>query len=45
MFELPSRRDVTKCVITRETIARGLKPTLLTSGGADLDDLDAVAEA
>jgi ATP-dependent Clp protease ATP-binding subunit ClpX len=45
MFELPSRRDVTKCVITRETIARGLKPTLLTSGGGDLDDLDAVAEA
>jgi ATP-dependent Clp protease ATP-binding subunit ClpX len=47
MFELPSRRDVTKCVITKETISRGLKPTLLTSAGNDLDDddLDAVAEA
>jgi ATP-dependent Clp protease ATP-binding subunit ClpX len=30
MFELPSRKDVTKCVITRETITKGLKPTLVT---------------
>jgi ATP-dependent Clp protease ATP-binding subunit ClpX len=30
MFELPSRRDVTKCVVTRETIERGIKPTLVT---------------
>src|ERR671910_50055 len=29
-FELPSRRDVSKCVVTRETIERGLKPTLVT---------------
>jgi ATP-dependent Clp protease ATP-binding subunit ClpX len=29
-FELPSRRDVRKCVITKETIERGLKPTLVT---------------
>ncbi len=36
MFELPSRTDVTKCVITKETIAKGLKPTLLTSGGGDV---------
>jgi ATP-dependent Clp protease ATP-binding subunit ClpX len=35
MFELPSRKDVVKCAITRETIDRGLKPTLVTRAGAD----------
>jgi len=30
MFELPSRRDVKKCVITRETIEKGIQPTLVT---------------
>jgi ATP-dependent Clp protease ATP-binding subunit ClpX len=30
MFDLPSRRDVTKCVITRESIEKGLDPTLVT---------------
>ncbi|HEV2771975.1 MAG TPA: hypothetical protein VGV57_03995, partial [Thermoleophilaceae bacterium] len=34
-FELPSRRDVTKCVITKETIERGLKPTLVTEAARD----------
>ncbi|MFN8217438.1 MAG: ATP-dependent Clp protease ATP-binding subunit ClpX [Solirubrobacterales bacterium] len=29
-FELPSRRDVTKCVVTRETISQGRRPTLVT---------------
>jgi len=29
-FELPSRRDVTKCVVTRETIMQGRRPTLVT---------------
>ena len=33
-FELPSRRDVKKCVVTKETIEKGLKPTLVTRGGA-----------
>ena len=37
MFELPSRKDVSKCVITKETIEKGLKPTLVTSAGADLE--------
>jgi ATP-dependent Clp protease ATP-binding subunit ClpX len=37
MFELPSRRDVSKCVITKETIEKGLKPTLVTEGGATAD--------
>ncbi len=31
MFELPSRRDVSKCVVTKETIQKDLKPTLVTS--------------
>ena len=45
MFELPSRTDVTKCVITKETISKGLKPTLVTSAGAALDDeLEELAE-
>ena len=43
MFELPSRTDVTKCVITNETITKGQKPTLVTSAGA-LDELDELAE-
>ena len=30
MFELPSRHDVRKCVITRESIEKGLDPTLVT---------------
>jgi ATP-dependent Clp protease ATP-binding subunit ClpX len=38
MFELPSRRDVSKCVITKETISRGLKPTLVTMGGTIAGD-------
>jgi ATP-dependent Clp protease ATP-binding subunit ClpX len=29
-FELPSRRDVKKCVVTRETIDKGTPPTLVT---------------
>jgi ATP-dependent Clp protease ATP-binding subunit ClpX len=29
-FELPSRPDVTKCVVTRETIEKGINPTLVT---------------
>ncbi|MGO9905647.1 MAG: ATP-dependent Clp protease ATP-binding subunit ClpX [Solirubrobacteraceae bacterium] len=29
-FELPSRRDVRKCVVTRDTIDKGTSPTLVT---------------
>jgi ATP-dependent Clp protease ATP-binding subunit ClpX len=43
MFELPSRKDVTKCVITRETIAKGLKPTLVTRSAGD-EEPPALAE-
>ena len=38
MFELPSRRDVTKCVITKETISQKIRPTLVTSAGTYADD-------
>ena len=34
-FELPSRADVRKCVVTKETIERGLKPTLVTQATAE----------
>jgi ATP-dependent Clp protease ATP-binding subunit ClpX len=44
MFELPSRNDVTKCVITKETISRGLKPTLVTSADGLDDELEELAE-
>ena len=44
MFELPSRTDVTKCVITKETISKGLKPTLVTSAEGMVDELDELAE-
>ncbi len=44
MFELPSRTDVTKCVITKETISKGLKPTLLTSAEGIDDELEELAE-
>jgi ATP-dependent Clp protease ATP-binding subunit ClpX len=38
MFELPSRRDVAKCVITRETIDKGIRPTLVAQGGGEAGD-------
>ena len=40
MFDLPSRRDVRKCVITRETIERGLDPTLVTEADKSAFELD-----
>jgi len=44
-FELPSRRDVKKCVVTKETIEKGLKPTLVTEAAKDEDDDEQVAES
>jgi ATP-dependent Clp protease ATP-binding subunit ClpX len=44
MFELPSRNDVSKCVITKETISKGQRPTLVTSAGAPVDDEDELVE-
>jgi len=45
MFELPSRKDVSKCAITKETIAQDLKPTLVTSGGAPEESDELVEES
>ncbi len=36
-FELPSRTDVTKCVVTRETIEKG-QPPILVTGARDLHE-------
>jgi ATP-dependent Clp protease ATP-binding subunit ClpX len=47
-FELPSRRDVKKCVVTRETIEKGLAPTLVTQAAppeATEQDLGEVEES
>jgi ATP-dependent Clp protease ATP-binding subunit ClpX len=44
MFELPSRKDVSKCVITKETITKGLRPTLVTSAGHQVDEVEELAE-
>jgi ATP-dependent Clp protease ATP-binding subunit ClpX len=43
-FELPSRRDVQKCVVTRETIEKGVSPTLVTAA-ADDDSSESEAAA
>jgi ATP-dependent Clp protease ATP-binding subunit ClpX len=39
-FELPSRRDVRKCVVTRDTIQRAIKPTLVTEAAPDEPDVE-----
>ena len=43
-FELPSRRDVKKCVVTKETIEKGLKPTLVTEAAKDEPDDEQLVE-
>jgi ATP-dependent Clp protease ATP-binding subunit ClpX len=40
MFDLPSRTDVRKCVITRETIEKSIDPTLLTEADKSQLELD-----
>ncbi|MFA5809746.1 MAG: ATP-dependent Clp protease ATP-binding subunit ClpX, partial [Thermoleophilia bacterium] len=40
MFELPSRGDVRKCVVTRDTIDRNIDPTLVTEAERILPELD-----
>ena len=37
-FELPSRRDVKKCVVTKETVEKGLTPTLVTEAAPEEQD-------
>ena len=43
-FDLPSRRDVKKCVVTKETVVGGLPPTLVTEA-VPPDEGEAEAEA
>jgi ATP-dependent Clp protease ATP-binding subunit ClpX len=38
MFDLPSRSDIVKCVVTREVVAENFKPTLLTSRSLRTDE-------
>ena len=45
MFELPSRKDVNKCVITKETIERHQRPTLVTEGGRNVEPDDLIEES
>ena len=40
MFELPSRSDVRKCVVTKETVEREIDPTLLTEAERILPEVD-----
>ena len=35
MYEIPSRTDVRKCIITEETIREGRAPLLLTKSDVD----------
>ena len=44
-FELPSRRDVKKCVVTKETIEKQLKPTLVTEAAPEEDTGEQHAES
>jgi len=44
MFELPARRDVSKCVITKETIEKHLKPTLVTSAAGAAEEPEELRE-
>jgi ATP-dependent Clp protease ATP-binding subunit ClpX len=44
-FELPSRRDVTKCVVTKETIEKGITPTLVTEAVSDEESEDQAKSA
>ena len=39
-----SRKDVNKCVVTKETIEKHLDPTLVTEGGQELDVTDELRE-
>jgi ATP-dependent Clp protease ATP-binding subunit ClpX len=44
-FELPSRRDVKKCVVTRETVEKGNRPTLVTEAAPEQESTRRAAES
>ncbi len=37
MYEIPSRDDVKKCIITKETITEGAKPVLVTEANGEAE--------
>jgi hypothetical protein len=45
MFDLPSRSDIARCIVTRDSIERGTRPTLVTTGGHASTDLPAEESA
>jgi ATP-dependent Clp protease ATP-binding subunit ClpX len=42
-FELPSRRDVQKCVVTKDVIDKGVSPTLVTVAAPEAEADEAAA--
>ncbi len=38
MYELPSRNDIIRCVVTKDTIDKGIEPTLVTSASDYKDE-------
>ncbi|MDP9236893.1 MAG: ATP-dependent Clp protease ATP-binding subunit ClpX [Chloroflexota bacterium] len=44
MYEIPSRSDIKKCVVSGETIRGRKRPLLLTRSGQSVDDGDAMPE-
>ncbi len=38
MYELPSRNDIIRCVVTKDTVDKGIEPTLVTSAGEYKDE-------
>ncbi len=45
MYEIPSRGDIRKCIVTAETIQLRKRPLLLTKQGQAVDILDELADA
>ena len=45
MYDIPSRGDVTKCVVSAETITQKTRPLLLTKSGKAIDPDEQVEEA
>jgi ATP-dependent Clp protease ATP-binding subunit ClpX len=43
-FELPSRRDVKKCVVTRDTVDKGRTPTLVTEAAPEVEQEEHLRE-
>ena len=40
MYEIPSRSDVKKCIVSGETIQGHKRPLLITQSGQTIDTLD-----